>query len=144
MRKTTILLGILIILTLLCGCKDTTAVEYDKTRINNILYNIERAFNDHDIDALMSYYHVDFLHKGQSRWAIREVWLNRMGEYLLIDFQNISISVHDDNAVVSFTMKLIKQNETVFSDEPDAHGDASYFFYDNYDWRVYGNQLYSR
>jgi len=88
----------------------------------------------------MNYFHTDYLHKGQTRWMMREVWLDRMAEYLLIDFQNISISVQNSNAVVTFTMKLQKENQTVFSDEPAAHGDISYFIYDNYDWSVYGDQ----
>ena len=106
------------------------------------MYNIRMAFNDHDIDRLMSYINTGYLHKGQSRWEIREVWLDRMAEFLIIDFQNICIEVHDDRAVVSFTMKLQNQTESVYSTEPERHGDLSYFIYVNNIWWVYGNQLY--
>lgn len=123
------------------GCRSTTSDNYDETRINAIMYNVKKAFNDHDIDVLMQYIHFDYLHNGQSRWEIRELWLDRMSEYVLVDFQSINIDVHNDTAVVSFTMKLQKPDETVYSDEPNAHGDLSYFIYENSDWYVYGNQL---
>jgi len=131
-----LLLGCLLFI----NCQKTTSVDYDETRINTIFYKLKQAFNDKDINNFMNYFHTDYLHKGQTRWMMREVWLDRMAEYLLIDFQNISISVQNSNAVVTFTMKLQKENQTVFSDEPAAHGDISYFIYDNYDWSVYGDQ----
>lgn len=132
----------LVLVILSAGCKRTTSPYYDEDRIDHILYNLKRAFNDHDIDAFMQYFHYDYLHKGQSRWLIEQVWLNRMGEYLLIDFQDIEIEVDGDEAIVYFTMKLQNQQETVYTLEPEANGDISYFFYDGYDWRIYGNQRY--
>ncbi len=125
---------------LLLSCKDTTSASYDESRINEIMYNVENAFNNHDIDALMLNFSSEYLHNGQAKWEIEEVWLNRMGQYLLIDFQNIEIDVHDDEAMVSFRMKLTNATETVYIDEPATHGDLSYFFYNNSDWVVYGNQ----
>lgn len=130
----------LLFLFLLAGCKDSTSNNYDETRINEIMYNIKSAYNDNDIDALMQYFHTDYLHNGQSRWEIKEVWLNRKAEFPIIDFQNTELSIHDDIAVVSFRMKLSKSTEDVYSDEPADHGDLSYFIYDNSDWKVYGNQ----
>lgn len=131
-----LLLGCLLFI----NCQKTTSVDYDETRINTIFYKLKQAFNDKDINNFMNYFHTDYLHKGQTCWMMREVWLDRMAEYLLIDFQNISISVQNGYAVVTFTMKLQKENQTVFSDEPAAHGDISYFIHDNYDWSVYGDQ----
>ncbi len=132
---------VFVINMLIIGCKSPTSDNYDETRINAIMYNIEKAYNDHDIDTLMQYIHIDYLHNGQSRWEIRELWLDRMNEYLVVDFQSINIDVHNDRATVSFTMKLQNPDETVYSDEPNTHGDLSYFIYDNSDWYVYGNQL---
>lgn len=141
MNKILFTLALLFILLMITSCKDTTSVSYDETRITTILYNIKQAFNSHDIDALMTGFHQDYLHNGNSRFAIREIWLNRMGEYLLINFENVKIRVADDKAVVSFTMKLIKQDATLTTEEPGNSGDLSYFFYDGYDWYVYGNQV---
>jgi hypothetical protein len=139
-----IFICILISLFLLMSCKDTTSGSYDETRINEILYSIESAFNDHDIDALMQYFDINYLHNGQSKWEIREVWLDRMAEYLLIDFQSIEIDVQNGKAIVSFRMKLSNSTSPVYSEEPLTHGDLSYFIYDNSDWKVFGNQENSK
>jgi hypothetical protein len=142
MKKTYRYLVLILFLlsVLLTGCPVTTSPYYNESRINTILNNIKHAFNDHDIDALMHYVHHDYLHKGINRWEVRELWLDRMAEYLLIDFENVNIVIQNDEALVTFTMKLYKENETVYSEEPLAHGDLSYFWYDGYDWYVYGNQ----
>jgi hypothetical protein len=129
-------------LILVSGCSYATSDEYDENRVNTILYNIKQAFNNHDIDGLMIYFHHDYLHNGQSKLQIEQVWLDRMAQYLLIDFQNIDIDVHGDAALVTFTMVLQTQHETVNYDEPDSHGDLSFFEYIDSDWYVYGNQHY--
>jgi len=132
---------IIALIMLSMGCSKSTSSDYDEDRINTIMYNIRTAFNDHEIDNLMNYIHIDYLHKGKIRWQIREDWLDRMAKYQLIDFQNIDIEVNDENAIVTFTMKLQNQSETVYSNEPNRNGDLSYFIYDNNDWHVFGNQL---
>lgn len=133
---------ILVLAMLSMGCNKTTLSEYDEERINTIFYNMKRAFNDHDIDAFMQYVHTDYLHNGRNKWLLRQDWLDRMGEYLLLDFQNVEIEVYNDEAIVYFTLKLQNQTETVYFEEPGAHGDISYFDYDSYDWYIYGNQQY--
>ena len=130
----------LLLCFMLFSCKKTTSTNYDETRITEIMYNMESAFNNHDIDALMAFFSNSYLHKGQSRMVIREVWLDRMATYLLVDFENITIDQHNDEAVVSFRMKLSNSTSTIYSDEPSTHGDISYFCYDNETWKVYGNQ----
>lgn len=133
---------VIIFIGMLSGCKSTSSQDYNVSRINTILYNVRRAFNEHDIDTLMSHIHLNYLHKGQSRWAIREVWLNRMSNYQIIDFLNVAIFVDGNSARVEFTMKLQNADETVYTNEPNQNGDLSFFIYDNYDWSVYGNQFY--
>jgi hypothetical protein len=135
-------LALLIVSLTLTGCPPPTSSYYDESRIENIMYNIKRAFNDHDIYALMQYIHPEYLHDGMNRWEVRELWLDRMSEHLLIDFQNVQIVIDDENAYVGFTMKLINEFETTYSEEPQAHGDLSYFLYDHGDWYVYGNRHY--
>lgn len=134
-----VLLLVIMLVFLFSGCKDPSS-SYDETRINDILYRIESAYNDHDVDALLMYFSPDYLHDGQSNWEIREVWLDRMAEFVLIDFQDIEINIHGDLATVGFRMKLISQTQTLYSDEPATHGDLSYFIYEDSDWKVYGNQ----
>jgi hypothetical protein len=131
-------------LFLLTGCPHATDPSYDEHRINTILYDVKKAFNDHDIDALMLPFSSAYLHSGIALWEVREVWLDRMSSYLLMDLQNINITVDDDKATVSFTMKLQNPTETVYTEEPTTHGDLSYFRYDGSDWQVYGNQLLYR
>lgn len=128
----------------LVSCKETTSSNYDEARINEVLYNIESAYNDHDIDALLLNFSPDFRHDGQNLWEIREMWLDRMAEFSLIDFQDIEIDIHGDLATVSFRMKLISQTQTLYSDEPATHGDLSYFVYEDSDWSILGNQQDSR
>jgi hypothetical protein len=126
---------------LFAGCLETTSPDNDEYEINDVMYKIKDAFINHDINTLMLNIHTDYLHNGMSRWEMRELWLDRMAEFLLIDFQDIQIDIQDNKAVVSFTMKLQKANETIYSDEPDAHGDISYLIRDAGTWSVYGNQL---
>lgn len=138
-----ILLLVIMLVFLFSGCKESSS-SYDKTRINDILYNVEIAFNDHDIDALLLNFSPDFRHNGQNLWEIREMWLDLMAEYSLIDFQDIEIDVHGNLATVGFRMKLISQTQTLYSDEPAAHGDLSYFVYEDSDWKILGNQQDNR
>lgn len=133
---------IIALMMLSIGCNKTTSPYYDEDRINSILYNMKQAFNDHDIEAFMQYFHYDYLHEGQNRWLMRQIWLDRMGEYLLLDFQNVEIEVYNNEAIVYFTLKLQNQSETVYTVEPAASGDLSYFIYNSYDWYIYGNQHY--
>jgi len=135
-------IAVLVLSLTLTGCPPPTASYYDESRIENILYNIKRAFNNHDIYALMQHIHPDYLHDGMNRWEVRELWLDRMSEYLLFDFVNVQIVIDDEDAYVGFTMKVINEFETTYSDEPQAHGDLSYFLYDHGDWSVYGNRYY--
>ncbi len=142
-RKFRYLVAALMLLALLLtGCPVTTSPYYNESRIRDILNYMERAFNEHDIDAMMRYIHPEYLHDGMNRWQVRELWLDRMAEFLLLDFENVQVVIDDEDAYVSFTMKLMKEYETVYSNEPSAHGDCSYFIYDHGDWSVYGNQYY--
>jgi hypothetical protein len=129
---------------LLTGCPHATSADYDESRINSILYDVETAFNNHDIDALMLPFYYNYLHNGMVLWEVREVWLDRMSTYQLMDLQNINITVVDDKATVTFTMKLQNSTETIYTEEPASNGDLSYFFYDGSDWYVCGNQLLYR
>jgi hypothetical protein len=141
MLKTGIVILIIIgIVFVLSGCKQTTTSSYDKDRIEQIMYDIHLAYEQNDINNLLQNFHLLYLHNGQTMWQIEQVWLNRRSEYPLIEFQNISIVVHDDEATVSFTMKLEKPGEIISSSEPNANGDLSYFIYDDDKWQVYGNQ----
>ena len=143
-HKNLSLLKIFIFASVLCllviGCKQTTSSSYDKDQINQILYNVRLAYEQNDIDGVMQYYHTSFLHNGQSLWQIREVWQNRRSEYPLLEMQNVSIKIEADEAVVSFTMKLIKPGQIVYSNEPADNGDLSYYLYDNEKWQIWGNQ----
>jgi hypothetical protein len=131
-------------LFLLTACPHATNLNYDEHRINSILYDVNKAFNDHDIDALMIPFHQNYLHSGMALWEVRELWLDRMARYQLMDLQNVNITVNNDKAIVTFTMKLQSSTETVYTDEPATHGDLSYFWNDGNDWYVYGNQLLYR
>jgi hypothetical protein len=131
----------LILLSLmLFSCKDKISTNFDETRITEIMYNMQSAFNNHDIDDFMSHFSSGYLHDGQGLIAIREVWLNRMAEYLLVDFLDVTVDQNEDRAVVSFRMKLANADTTIYSDEPATHGDVSYFIYENSSWQIYGNQ----
>lgn len=122
------------------SCKQTTSSDYDRDRIEQILYDIRLAYERNEIDVVMTYFNEDFKHDGQRKWQIEQVWLDRRSEYPLLEFQDVSIDIRSDIAIVSFTMKLEKSGQIVYSDEPAAHGDLSYFSYLDDGWQVYGNQ----
>jgi len=126
------------------GCKQSTENEANEYEINSLYDSIRNAFAEHDIDAFLQKVHPQYLHNGMARLGLRELWLDRMAKYQLIDFQEIKIDLNEDEALVSFTLKLQSATETVYFPEPETHGDISYLLKTEQGWSIYGNQESSR
>lgn len=111
-----------------------------RSEIREIIYDLERNYNWGDITGFMDLHHPDYLHKGRYRWQARDLWLDRMAEYSLMDASVIYIDIDGNYATVNMTIKLMSAEGDQTLHEPAASGDISYFYYDGSKWSIYGNQ----
>ncbi|MDP2172622.1 MAG: hypothetical protein Q8M98_03230 [Candidatus Cloacimonadaceae bacterium] len=142
-RVLLIRLIILLIIALMIGScgwndPDDTAI----SEIRDILYDISVSFNFGNITGIMRHAHPDYLHKGMRDYQLRELWLDRMALYSMLNMENILISVNGERATATMLMRFQSASDTLILDEPNISGDASYFYYDGNKWRLYGNQSY--
>ena len=134
-----IILPVLIILCISCS-ESTSPKDVDEYLINSILEDIETAFAFEDIERIMNHYHPNFLHN-ESNFADEQViWEIRM-EYNEIEFYEIEISINDNFATAEFVMKLSSGEDFDIFNEPEDHGDISYFYYDLDEWKICGNNF---
>ncbi|HPR18471.1 MAG TPA: nuclear transport factor 2 family protein [Candidatus Cloacimonadota bacterium] len=122
----------------LFSCDLSSPSEVNKAQIEEIFEGIKTAFDFKDVDALMQYYHADFLHNTDDWGDEYAVWQIRMNEYDTFDFANIEIDTHNSFATVSLTMTL--DNEQT-SEPTDENGDLSYFYKTEDGWKVCGNNF---
>ena len=131
------LIPILLFTALLFSCDVSSPKEADKAEILDILDSIKDSFNQVDLDGIMQHYHPDFLHNTDNYIFEEIVWQERLNQYSLLDFEDIEIALNSDFATASFTMKL---DEDVF-DEPEDHGDVSFFYREFEGWKICGNEF---
>jgi hypothetical protein len=131
------LITILLFTVLLFSCDVSSPEDADKAEIRDILDSIKDSFNQVDLPGIMQNYHPDFLHNTDNYTFEEIVWEERLAQYYLLDFEDIEIELHDNFATVSFTMKL---DEDVFN-EPEDHGDVSYFYREFEGWKICGNEF---
>jgi hypothetical protein len=131
------LIPILFLAVLLFSCDVSSPEDADKAEILDILDAIKVSFNQFDLDGIMENYHPDFLHNTDNYIFEENVWQERIAQYYLIDFLDIEIELHYNFATVSFTMKL---DEDIFN-EPEDHGDVSYFYREFEGWKICGNEF---
>jgi hypothetical protein len=131
------LIPILFLAVLLFSCDVSSPEDADKAEILDILDAIKVSFNQFDLDGIMENYHPDFLHNTDNYIFEENVWQERIAQYYLIDFLDIEIELHYNFATVSFTMKL---DEDIFN-EPEDHGDVSYFYRELVGWKICGNEF---
>ena len=123
------LIPILLLTVLMFSCDVSSPKEADKTEILDILDSIKDSFNQVDMPGIMQNYHPDFWHNTDS-YAFEEiVWQDRLAQYYLIDFSEITIDLQGGFATANFIMTLYDdKGGSVVSQEPDDHGDISYFY----------------
>ncbi len=131
------LIPILLFTVLLFSCDVSSPEEADKAEILDILDSIRDSFNQFDLPGIMQNYHPDFSHNTDNYTFEEIVWHDRLDQYYLLDFVDIEIELHGNFATVSFTMKL---DEDVFN-EPEDHGDVSYFYRELGSWKICGNEF---
>ncbi len=143
MSKSIWFAAILFSMLFLMACSGSTDDdEVASVLITEILDDIEELYNLHDVDGIMAYFHPDFLHYGDNRTSERYTWEIRMTLYPTMEIDDIEVEKDGLEAVASFTMTLIDGNDIEVYNEPDDHGDFSYFYKDVSDWKIYGNQQY--
>ena len=137
MKKIGILL--LLVIIALCAC-DTHSEILDEEEIRNIIYDISYDFSWNDINGIMEYVHKDFRHNGMYRDELRLLWNERRKRYQLLSCDISQIYIDNEYATVFMTMTYQSATETVSFSEPDTFGDASYYYFDQGRWHIYGNQ----
>ena len=148
MRKTTIifsrLLFFVIIVGLCASCVSKTKDEkIQKSLIRDTLLEIERAFNNKDLDGIMKYYHPDFLHNGAILLDQKWEWQSRFNAYTLIEFDIRDIQINNDEAIVWMTINYydrVNSTPALTVIEPETIGDLSYFYHTTRQWTILGNQ----
>jgi hypothetical protein len=133
---------LLIILALLLTSCDPEPYNQDESEIRDIVYDISRDFSWADINGIMEHVHPDYRHNGMYRDELRQLWQNRLGQFQLLSCEVSEVSITGDYATVHMAMTYDSATDTVTYQEPETYGDASYFYYDGYEWTLYGNQEY--
>jgi hypothetical protein len=129
----------LLVIIALCAC-DTHSEILDEEEIRNIIYDISYDFSWNDINGIMEYVHKDFRHNGMYRDELRLLWNERRNRYQLLSCDISQIYIDNEYATVFMTMTYQSATETVSFSEPDTFGDASYYYFDQGRWHIYGNQ----
>lgn len=133
---------LLLLLLALFSCGDNSGNEAE-TLIRDIIYDISRDFNWNEIDGIMDHVHPDYLHNGMYDYQLRILWLNRQAEYDLLSCEVSSVELWDNLATVHMIMTFESSSGPPLSySEPETHGDASFFLYEQGKWWLYGNQLW--
>ena len=129
----------LLVIIALCAC-DTHSEILDEEEIRNIIYDISYDFSWNDINGIMEYVHKDFRHNGMYRDELRLLWNERRNRYQLLSCDISQIYIDNEYATVFMAMTYQSATETVSFSEPDTFGDASYYYFDQGRWQIYGNQ----
>jgi len=135
------LIPILLFLSMLnssCGISDPQIGA--EQEIRDLIYDVTQAYNWGDIDAIMELVHPEFRHEGMYSLQLRQLWLDRLARFPLLETNVTSVEVNGDYAVAHFSMLFTSSTESILSTEPQDNGDLSYFFYDAGKWQIYGDQ----
>ncbi len=128
-------------LLLSASCSISSPEDTDVREIRDILYEISQHHSWGEIDEMMAHTSIDYRHDGMQRMQLKQLWLDRMGRYPLMEITEVKVAFSGrDYAVASFKMSLISSDRTVVSQEPGDNGDLSYFYHDGYGWKLHGNQ----
>ncbi len=133
-----LILMLLLLLAASCEVSDPDAAI--RMEIDNILYDIRIGLIQNDIGRIMLHVDGDYLHFGMRFYQYRELWLDRMGIWTSVSFDNLSVKVNGDQVTASFIMRLSNAAQTLSTYEPETNGDTSYFLYDGSSWKIIGNQ----
>jgi hypothetical protein len=129
---------------LLASCDLTSPEEVAQNEIRDIIYDLSSNFNWKLVDGIMDHAHPDYLHDGMQSFGLRQLWLDRMSQYDLLDCEIQEVEVDGDFALVRMRMTFTSATGELVLDEPQDSGDASYFYNGGNGWRLYGNQLLGR
>ena len=135
------LIPILLFTVLLFSCDVSSPKEADKADILDILDSIKDSFNQFDLPGIMQNYHLDFLHNTDNYIFEEIVWEERLAQYYMIAFSEITIDPQGDFATANFIMTLYDEGGSVVSQEPEDHGDVSYFYRELGSWKICGNEF---
>ncbi len=135
------LIPVLLLAVLLFSCDVSSPKDADKAEIRDILDSIRDSFNQFDLPGIMQHYHPDFWHNTNNYAFEKIVWQERLAQYYLIDFSEITIDTQGDFATANFIMTLYDESGSVVSQEPDDNGDISYFYMELGSWKICGNEF---
>lgn len=137
--------AVVLILTLLmlAGCDRDTS-QADEFELREIIYGISRDFNWNEIGKIMALVHPDYLHNGMYGSELRQLWLNRRGQYQLLSCDVSRVEIEYDRATIYMEMNFVSTVDELSYPEPETYGDTSYFIRDGGFWQIYGNQKWDK
>ena len=128
----------LFLLLFSCGISDPdTAAERD---IRDLIYELGRDFNWNNIDGIMGKMHPEYRHKGMYQMQLRQLWLDRLAQYSLMETSISRVEINGDYAIVFLQATFSSPSGSLTFIEPEDNGDYSYFYYDRGKWWIYGDQ----
>ena len=134
-------------MSLLClslfSCEFVDPQQDAELKLRDLIYDITQAYNWGDIDVIMMHVHIDFRHKGMTSMQLRQLWLDRMARYPLMEATVTGVDGSGAFATVSMNLTFTSATENVQYTEPQDNGDLSYFIATaGGKWQIYGDQMY--
>ena len=130
---------VILSLLLLISCNGSKK-NIEQSIIRDILQDIQISFNQRELDKILSYYHLDFFHKGRDIYAITNDWQHYLNIYLELNIEIIDIDIRDYEAIARIKVTWKDQNTTYPTYiDPETKGEMSYFYLDQRDWKIIGN-----
>lgn len=124
---------------MLAGC-DRDSSQADEFELREIIYGISHNFDWNEIGKIMALVHPDYLHNGMYGSELRQLWLNRRGQYQLLSCEVRRVEIEYDRATIYMEMHFVSAGAELSYTEPETYGDISYFIRDGGFWQIYGNQ----
>jgi len=107
------LIPILLILSILISSCDISDPQISaEQEIRDLIYDLTQAFNWGDINAIMAPVHPSFRHKGMYGMQLRQLWLDRMARFPLLEITVSSVEVNGNYAVAHFSMLFTSSTES--------------------------------
>ncbi len=126
---------------MITSCGDySTNDEIAKSQIIDKLDFIRDAFNERDLDKIMTAYDPEFLNNGDTYNSEEYIWQSRLTLYFAMDYSNLTVHVNNDKAVASFVITFSNNDNSDTFSTPEELSDISYFHEILGTWSLIGNQ----
>ena len=132
---------VMISVLIIASCGDySTSDEIAKSQIIDKLDFVREAFNERDLDKIMTAYDPEFLNDGNTYNSEKFIWQSRLTQYYAMDYTGLSVNIKNDKAVASFVITFSNNDNSDTFSTPEELNDISYFHEILGTWSIIGNQ----